>query len=109
MLNTFCSNTQHMLHHKPGLDEIDRLLKISIDAGSWIARYYHLLMKVTSIHPFDLDQVLNDFWIFLETRNLRRYWMDIRGIRTSFMFRSPLFAEFWPLLPHLIYFRPRRP
>jgi len=79
-------STQHMLHFKPCLDEIDHSLRNAITAGSWTTRYYHLLKKVTSIHPFELDEVLNDFWILLETLNIRCYRMDIRGIRTSFMF-----------------------
>jgi len=73
----------------------------AIDADSWTARYYHLLMKVTSTDPFDLEQVLNDFWVLLTTCSLRRYRMDIKGIGTSFIFRSTWYKR--PLPPGMRY------
>jgi len=98
----FCilRSTQHMLHFKPRLDEIDCLLKNAIAADSWTAKYYHLLMRVTSIHPFNLFKVLTNFWVLLRTYNLRRYQMDIRGIGTSFMFRSTWYKRPFPRVMH---------
>jgi len=105
----FCilRSTQHMLLIEPCLDKIDRLLRNAIAAGSWTTRYYHLLMKVTSTQPFDLDQVLNDFWVLLETRSLRRYRMELRGIRTSFMFRSTWYRRPLPQSMFYMHFCPR--
>ena len=73
----FCilRSTQHMLHFKPRLGEIDRLLRNAFAADSMTARYFHLSMRVTSIHLFDLDEVLTDFWVLLKTYNLQRYRM----------------------------------
>jgi len=51
----FCilGSTQYMLHFKPRFDEIDRLLKNTITTSSWTARYYDLLMTVTSVYPIE--------------------------------------------------------
>jgi len=94
----FCilQSTQHIFHLKPRLDEIDCLLRNAINAGSWAAKYYHLLMTVTSTDSFDLEQVLNDFWVLLTSHSLRRYWMDIKRIGTSFMFRSTWYKRHLP-------------
>jgi len=91
--------TQHMLHSTPDFEEIERLLGNAAAAGSWTAKYFQVLMDATFVQPLDEYVLLEKYRVLVETHNVRRYRREIKGIGTSFMFRSTWYKR--PLPPSM--------
>jgi len=86
-----------MLHPRPCLDVVDRLLRNVAAADSRSAKYFHVLIRVTIGPPLDEESILNNFWSILMTKNLQQYRSDIMGGNTSFRFRCTWYKRWIPL------------
>lgn len=88
--------TQQLLYPRTCLDKIELLLTKAEDAGSLSAKYFHVLMRTAAWPPIDEEEILNDFWDLLMTRNLQHYQSDILGGTASFWVRCHWYKRWLP-------------
>ena len=88
--------SQHMLHATPNFDTIRRLLSNAEAAPSNSAKYFHLLIRATTLPPIKEGELLEDLWDLLVTRRISRYRVDILGGATSFRFRCTWYKRYMP-------------
>ena len=61
-------------------------------------------MRATAAPPLKMENLLNEFWSLLMTRNIQQYRLDIMGVTTSFGFRCTWYKRWLPLGMHRRYF-----
>lgn len=78
--------TQQLLHPKPKLNMVKKLLENASATGSSSAKYFDVLIRATS-YPFsDFKQLFQDFEVLLMTRRIFQYRHDVLGIGTPYRF-----------------------
>lgn len=94
--SAFCGVLNNCCIPEHALIKLSFLLTKAEDAGSLSAKYFHVLMRTAAWPPIDEEEILNDFWDLLMTRNLQHYQSDILGGTASFWVRCHWYKRWLP-------------